>query len=35
MTRQLHSSLERLGVDRVELYLTHEFDDEVAPELVV
>ena len=35
MTRQLHSSLERLGVDRVELYLTHDFDPDVAPELVV
>jgi aryl-alcohol dehydrogenase-like predicted oxidoreductase len=27
--RQLHSSLERLGVDRVELFLAHEFDPEV------
>jgi aryl-alcohol dehydrogenase-like predicted oxidoreductase len=27
--RQLRASLERLGVDRVELYLTHEFDPEV------
>ena len=35
MRRQLHSSLERLGVDRVDLYLTHEFDPDVAPELVV
>jgi len=26
ITRQLHDSLERLGVDRVELYLAHEFD---------
>jgi aryl-alcohol dehydrogenase-like predicted oxidoreductase len=33
--RQLHSSLERLGVDRVEYYLTHEFDPDVAPGLVV
>jgi aryl-alcohol dehydrogenase-like predicted oxidoreductase len=28
ITRQLHDSLERLGVDRVELYLVHEFDRE-------
>jgi aryl-alcohol dehydrogenase-like predicted oxidoreductase len=35
MRRQLHSSLERLGVPRVDLYLTHEFDRDVAPELVV
>ena len=35
MRRQLHSSLERLGVDHVDLYLTHEFDPDVAPELVV
>ena len=35
MTRQLHSSLERLGVARVDLYLTHEFDPDVAPEQVV
>lgn len=27
--RQLHASLERLGVDRVELYLAHEFDPDV------
>jgi aryl-alcohol dehydrogenase-like predicted oxidoreductase len=33
--RQLHSSLERLGVDRVDLYLTHEFDPDVAPATVV
>ena len=33
--RQLHSSLERLGVDRVELYLTHEYDADVAPALVI
>ena len=26
MTRQLESSLDRLGVDRVDLYLAHEFD---------
>ena len=35
MARQLHSSLQRLGVDHVDLYLTHEFDPDVAPELVV
>ncbi len=35
MTRQLHSSLERLGVDRVDLYLTHDFDPDVAPQRVV
>jgi aryl-alcohol dehydrogenase-like predicted oxidoreductase len=28
ITRQLNDSLERLGVDRVELYLAHEFDPE-------
>src|SRR5436305_6162186 len=28
--RQLRSSLERLGVERVDLYLAHEFDPEVA-----
>jgi aryl-alcohol dehydrogenase-like predicted oxidoreductase len=28
IARQLHDSLERLGVDRVELYLAHEFDPE-------
>ncbi len=28
IARQLHDSLERLGVDRVELYLAHEFDSE-------
>jgi aryl-alcohol dehydrogenase-like predicted oxidoreductase len=33
--RQLHSSLERLGVERVDLYLTHEFDPDVDPGLVV
>jgi aryl-alcohol dehydrogenase-like predicted oxidoreductase len=27
--RQLHASLERLGVDRVELFLAHEFDPDV------
>lgn len=35
MARQLQSSLERLGVDHVDLYLTHEFDPDVAPALVV
>jgi len=35
MRRQLHSSLERLGVARVDLYLTHEFDPDVAPAIVV
>jgi aryl-alcohol dehydrogenase-like predicted oxidoreductase len=29
MTRQLESSLERLGVDRVDVYLAHAFDREV------
>jgi aryl-alcohol dehydrogenase-like predicted oxidoreductase len=29
INRQFQSSLERLGVDRVELYLAHEFDPEV------
>jgi aryl-alcohol dehydrogenase-like predicted oxidoreductase len=32
ITRQLGMSLERLGVDQVELYLTHEFDPEVPLE---
>ena len=32
IARQLGTSLERLGVDRVELYLTHEFDPEVPLE---
>ena len=35
MTRQLHASLERLGVERVDLYLTHELDRDVAPAAVV
>ena len=35
MARQLRSSLQRLGVDHVDLYLTHEFDPDVAPALVV
>ncbi len=29
IVRQLHSSLQRLGVDQVDLYLAHEFDPEV------
>jgi len=33
--RQLHSSLERLGVEAIDLYLTHEFDPEVDPALVI
>ena len=33
--RQLHSSLDRLGVDHVDIYLTHEFDPDVAGEDVV
>ena len=33
--RQLRSSLERLGVEQVDIYLTHEFDPDVAPGLVV
>jgi aryl-alcohol dehydrogenase-like predicted oxidoreductase len=32
IARQLGTSLERLGVDHVELYLTHEFDPEVPLE---
>ena len=35
MERQLRSSLARLGVEHVDLYLTHEFDPAVAPERVV
>jgi aryl-alcohol dehydrogenase-like predicted oxidoreductase len=35
MERQLHASLERLGVPRVDLYLAHDFDPDVAPALVV
>ncbi|HEY7967971.1 MAG TPA: aldo/keto reductase [Solirubrobacteraceae bacterium] len=35
LRRQLHSSLERLGVDHVDLYLTHEHDPDVAPAEVV
>jgi len=33
--RQLHASLERLGVERVDVYLTHEFDADVEPAAVV
>src|SRR5499433_2828468 len=29
IARQLHTSLDRLGVDHVELYLAHEFDPDV------
>jgi aryl-alcohol dehydrogenase-like predicted oxidoreductase len=32
--RQLRSSLGRLGVDHVDVYLAHDFDPDVAPELV-
>jgi aryl-alcohol dehydrogenase-like predicted oxidoreductase len=32
--RQLHSSLARLGVDHVDLYLTHEHDPEVSADVV-
>ena len=35
MERQLRSSLARLGVEQVDLYLTHEFDPDVAPARVV
>jgi aryl-alcohol dehydrogenase-like predicted oxidoreductase len=35
MRRQLHSSLDRLGVEALDLYLTHDFDAEVAPARVV
>jgi aryl-alcohol dehydrogenase-like predicted oxidoreductase len=35
VTRQLHSSLARLGVERVDLYLAHEFDPDVDPQRVV
>jgi len=35
IARQLHASLERLGVDHVELYLAHEFDPDVPlPETI-
>jgi aryl-alcohol dehydrogenase-like predicted oxidoreductase len=33
--RQLHASLERLGVDRVDVFMTHEFDPDVAADEVV
>jgi aryl-alcohol dehydrogenase-like predicted oxidoreductase len=33
IARQLHDSLERLGVDRVELYLAHEFDPQTPVEV--
>jgi aryl-alcohol dehydrogenase-like predicted oxidoreductase len=33
--RQLHASLERLGVERVDVYMTHDFDPDVAPEEVL
>jgi aryl-alcohol dehydrogenase-like predicted oxidoreductase len=33
--RQLHASLRRLGVERVDIYMTHDFDPDVAPETVV
>src|SRR5215472_1045239 len=29
ITRQLHSSLDRLGVERIDLYLAHDFDSDV------
>ena len=32
--RQLHSSLERLGVDHVDLYLTHDHDPDVPADVV-
>ena len=35
MRRQLHSSLDRLGVESVDLYMTHDFDPDVAPARVV
>ncbi|HVC85635.1 MAG TPA: aldo/keto reductase [Solirubrobacteraceae bacterium] len=35
MTRQLHSSLERLGVEQIDVYLTHDFDPDVAATAVV
>jgi aryl-alcohol dehydrogenase-like predicted oxidoreductase len=33
--RQLHASLERLGVERVDIYMTHEFDPDVPAEEVL
>ncbi|MBA3736364.1 MAG: aldo/keto reductase, partial [Actinobacteria bacterium] len=35
MTRQLESSLERLGVDRVDVYLAHAFDPDVPADDLV
>ena len=35
MTRQLQSSLERLGVEQIDIYLTHDFDPDVAATVVV
>ncbi len=35
MSRQIESSLDRLGVDTVDLYLAHEFDPEVPIEEIV
>jgi aryl-alcohol dehydrogenase-like predicted oxidoreductase len=35
MTRQLHSSLERLGVEQIDIYMTHDFDADVAATAVV
>jgi len=33
--RQLHSSLARLGVEQIDVYLTHEFDPRVPPATVI
>jgi 1-deoxyxylulose-5-phosphate synthase len=35
MTRQLQSSLERLGVEQIDIYLTHDFDPDVAATTIV
>jgi aryl-alcohol dehydrogenase-like predicted oxidoreductase len=35
MTRQLQSSLERLGVEQIDIYLTHDFDPDVAATAVI
>ena len=35
MTRQLESSLDRLGVDTVDVYLAHEFDPDTPLEETV
>ena len=35
ITRQLHASLRRLGVERVDLFLAHDHDPDVTPERVV